>query len=91
MKVGQSSLQSAQFFVNAAYLLMKILKYMLLVALVIERVKLQDFIRPNQSRAYTGLYPNGFYQIHSTINDVSAAAGLRGKIFKSWNFDLSNR
>jgi iron complex outermembrane receptor protein len=26
----------------------------------------------------------------STINDVSAAAGLRGKIFKSWNFDLSN-
>jgi hypothetical protein len=27
---------------------------------------------------------------HSTINDVSAAAGLRGKIFKSWNFDLSN-
>jgi iron complex outermembrane receptor protein len=27
---------------------------------------------------------------NSTINDVSAAAGLRGKIFKSWNFDLSN-
>jgi hypothetical protein len=62
MKVGQSSLQSAQFFVNAAYLLMKILKYML-VALVIERVKLGFYRRPNQSRAYTGLYPNGFYQI----------------------------
>jgi iron complex outermembrane receptor protein len=31
-----------------------------------------------------------FTEIHSTINDVSAAAGLRGKIFKSWNFDLSN-
>jgi iron complex outermembrane receptor protein len=29
-------------------------------------------------------------EIHSTINDVSAAAGLRGKIFENWNFDLSN-
>jgi iron complex outermembrane receptor protein len=37
------------------------------------------------------LYPNGFLpEIHSTINDVSAAAGLRGKIFENWNFDLSN-
>jgi iron complex outermembrane receptor protein len=26
----------------------------------------------------------------TTINDVSAAAGLRGKIFENWNFDLSN-
>jgi iron complex outermembrane receptor protein len=46
--------------------------------------------RPNQSR-HTALYPNGFLpEIHSTINDVSAAAGLRGKIFENWNFDLSN-
>jgi hypothetical protein len=60
------------------------------VELVIERVKLQDFIEDLTSLAYTGLYPNGFYQKYSTINDVSAAAGLRGKIFKSWNFDLSN-
>jgi hypothetical protein len=29
-------------------------------------------------------------EIHSTINDISAAAGLRGTIFGNWNFDLSN-
>ena len=47
--------------------------------------------RPNQSRSYTGLYPNGFLpEIHSTIGDVSAAVGLRGQIFRDWNFDLSN-
>jgi hypothetical protein len=28
-------------------------------------------------------------EIHLTINDCSAVV-LRGKIFKSWNFDLSN-
>jgi iron complex outermembrane receptor protein len=45
--------------------------------------------RPNQSRSYTGLYPNGFLpEIHSTINDISAAAGFRGT--GNWNFDLSN-
>jgi len=29
-------------------------------------------------------------EIHSSISDFSAAAGLRGKIFETWNFDLSN-
>jgi iron complex outermembrane receptor protein len=29
-------------------------------------------------------------EIHLLLNDVSAAAGLRGKIFENWNFDLSN-
>jgi hypothetical protein len=28
-------------------------------------------------------------EIHSTINDISAAAGLR-LFFGNWNFDLSN-
>jgi hypothetical protein len=40
---------------------------MLLVALVIERVAAGFYRRPNQSRAYTGLYPNGFYQIHTLL------------------------
>ena len=92
MRVGQSSLESTQFFVNAAYPLT-------------EKVELYAFggnshrtgeaagfyRRPNQSRAYTGLYPNGFLpEIHSTINDLSVAAGLRGKILGNWNFDISN-
>jgi hypothetical protein len=64
---------------------MKILKYMLLVELVIERVKLQDFIE-DPSLELTGLY--GFYQKYTLLLMMSAAAGLRGKIFKSWNFDL---
>jgi iron complex outermembrane receptor protein len=62
MKVGQSSLQSAQFFVNAAYLLMKILKYMLCGTSYRAGEAAGFYRRPNQSRAYTGLYPNGFYQ-----------------------------
>jgi hypothetical protein len=61
MKVGQSSLQSAQFFVNAAYQIMKILKYMHLVELVIERVKLQDFIEDLTSLEHW-LISNGFYR-----------------------------
>jgi iron complex outermembrane receptor protein len=28
--------------------------------------------------------------LKSTTINVSAAAGLRGKIFENWNFDLSN-
>jgi iron complex outermembrane receptor protein len=31
-----------------------------------------------------------FYQIHSKISDISAAVGLRGKVFETWNYDLSN-
>jgi iron complex outermembrane receptor protein len=92
MKVGQSSLQSAQFFVNAAYPINENLEVYAFGGTSYRAGEAAGFYRrPNQSRAYTGLYPNGFLpEIHSTINDVSAAAGLRGKIFKSWNFDLSN-
>jgi iron complex outermembrane receptor protein len=92
MKVGQSSLASAQLFLNAAYPINDKLE-----AYAFGGISYRDgtsagfFRRPNQSRSYTGLYPNGFLpEIHSTISDFSAAAGLRGKIFESWNFDLSN-
>jgi iron complex outermembrane receptor protein len=47
-------------------------------------VKQVFYRRPNQSRAYTALYPNGFLpEIHSTINDVSAAADLEEKYLKT--------
>lgn len=37
------------------------------------------------------LYPNGFLpEITSDVTDLSIAAGIRGKIAKNWNFDLSN-
>lgn len=92
MRVGQSSLESTQFFVNAAYPLTEKLELYAFGGNSYRTGEAAGFYRrPNQSRAYTGLYPNGFLpEIHSTINDISAAAGLRGKILGNWNFDLSN-
>lgn len=92
MNVGQSSLTSAQFFLNAAYPINENLELYAFGGSSYRNGESAGFYRrPNQSRSYTGLYPNGFLpEIHSTINDISAAAGLRGKIFQNWNFDLSN-
>ena len=92
MNVGQSSLTSAQFFLNAAYPINDNLELYAFGGSSYRNGESAGFYRrPNQSRSYTGLYPNGFLpEIHSTINDISAAAGLRGKIFQNWNFDLSN-
>jgi iron complex outermembrane receptor protein len=92
MKVGQSSLESAQFFLNAAYPITENLEVYAFGGTSHRTGQAEGFYRkPNQNRTYTALYPNGFLpEIHSTINDVSAAAGLRGMIFKTWNFDLSN-
>jgi iron complex outermembrane receptor protein len=92
MRVGQSSLKSAQFFLNAAYPINDKLEAYAFGGTSFRDGEAAGFYRrPNQARSYTGLYPNGFLpEIHSTINDVSVAAGLRGLIFKNWNFDLSN-
>ena len=92
MNVGQSSLTSAQLFLNAAYPINdKLELYAFGGTSYRDGTSAGFYRRPNQSRSYTGLYPNGFLpEIHSTINDISGAAGLRGKIFQSWNFDLSN-
>ena len=92
MKVGQSSLSSAQFFLNAAYPINDRLELYAFGGTSYRNGEAAGFYRkPNQSRAYTAIYPNGFLpEIHSTINDISVAAGLRGKIFESWNFDFSN-
>jgi iron complex outermembrane receptor protein len=92
MRVGQSSLQSAQFFLNAAYPINDKLEAYAFGGNSYRTGEAAGFYRrPNQSRSYTGLYPNGFLpEIHSTINDASVAAGLRGLLFGNWNFDLSN-
>nr|WP_315166930.1 TonB-dependent receptor [uncultured Flavobacterium sp.] len=92
MRVGQSSLKSAQFFLNAAYPINDKLEAYAFGGTSYRDGEAAGFYRrPNQARSYTGLYPNGFLpEIHSTINDVSIAAGLRGILFENWNFDLSN-
>ncbi|KVV15446.1 TonB-dependent receptor [Flavobacterium sp. TAB 87] len=92
MRVGQSSLKSAQFFLNAAYPINDNLEIYAFGGTSFRDGEAAGFYRrPNQSRGYSGLYPNGFLpEIHSTINDASVAAGLRGLLFKDWNFDLSN-
>lgn len=92
MRVGQSSLKSAQFFLNAVYPLTDKIEAYAFGGTSYRNGDAAGFYRkPNQSRSYTGLYLNGFLpEIHSTINDISVAAGIRGKILNDWNFDLSN-
>lgn len=92
MMVGQSSLISSQFFLNAAFPINDNIElYAFGGSSYREGESAGFYRRPNQARSYTGLYPNGFLpEIHSTIVDLSGAAGLRGKIFQNWNFDLSN-
>ncbi|AWG21706.1 TonB-dependent receptor [Flavobacterium faecale] len=92
MNVGQSSLQSAQFFVNAAYPINDNVELYAFGGTSHRTGEAAGFYRrPNQSRTYTFLYPNGFLpEIHSTINDISAAVGIRGTMMKDWKFDLSN-
>lgn len=92
MRVGQSSLKSAQFFLNAAYPINDKLEVYAFGGTSYRTGEAAGFYRkPNQARSYTGLYPHGFLpEIHSTIGDVSVAAGLRGLLFENWNFDLSN-
>ena len=48
------------------------------------------FRRPNQSRTFTALYPDGYLpQIHTSIQDISLSAGIKGN-WDGWNVDLSN-
>jgi iron complex outermembrane recepter protein len=92
MRVGQSSLNSAQFFLNSAYpISSKVEAYVFGGTSYRTGNSAGFYRRPNQNRSYTGLYPNGFLpEIHSTILDQSIATGLRGKVFGDWNFDLSH-
>ena len=92
MAVGQSSLASMQFFLNSAFSINDNVEIYVFGGTSYRTGESAGFYRrPNQARGYSGLYPNGFLpEIHSTIIDQSVASGLRGKIFKTWNFDLSN-
>ena len=91
MRVGQSSLQSLQFFVNSAIPINQNHEFYAFGGYGNRAGNAAGFYRrPNQSRTFTGIYINGFLpEIHSEIIDASAAAGLRGKL-GSFNYDLSN-
>ena len=92
MRVGQSSLESAQVFLNGAYPINDNVEVYAFGGYGKRTGDSAGFYRrPNQPRSYTGVYANGFLpEIHSDIRDVSAAAGFRGKAFGGWNYDLSN-
>lgn len=91
MRVGQSSLQSLQFFVNSAIPISPNHEFYAFGGYGNRAGNAAGFYRrPNQSRTYTPIFINGFLpEIHSEIVDASAAAGLRGKV-GSFNYDLSN-
>ncbi|WP_338873396.1 TonB-dependent receptor [Spirosoma sp. SC4-14] len=91
MRIGQSSLKSLQFFVNSAIPINENHEFYAFGGYGRRTGVAAGFYRrPNQSRAYTGIFINGFLpEIHSEILDGSFAAGLRGKL-GSFNYDLSN-
>ncbi len=92
MRVGQSTLKSTQFFLNALFPVTDKLDFYMFGGLSSRNGESAGFYRkPNQSRTRTGLYPNGFLPlINSRIIDASFSGGFKGKIFKTWDFDLSN-
>ena len=91
MRVGQSSLQSLQFFVNSAIPISQNHEFYAFGGYGQRKGAAAGFYRrPNQSRTYTGIFINGFLpEIHSEILDASVAGGFRGKL-GSFNYDLSN-
>lgn len=91
MRVGQSSLQSLQLFVNSAIPINQNHEFYAFGGYGQRTGNAAGFYRrPNQSRTYTGIFINGFLpEIHSEILDASVAGGFRGKL-GSFNYDLSN-
>jgi iron complex outermembrane receptor protein len=91
MRVGQSNLKSIQFFANSAIPINENHEFYAFGGYGRRTGDAAGFYRnPNQARAYTGIFINGFLpEIHSEIIDASFAAGFRGKL-GSFNYDLSN-
>ncbi|MBC7555816.1 MAG: TonB-dependent receptor plug domain-containing protein, partial [Chryseobacterium sp.] len=90
MRVGQSRLSSTQFFVNSEYPINENNKFYLFGGYSNRDGNAAGFYRrPDQSRAITSLYPNGFLpEIASRVIDYSVAGGFRGKIL-GFDYDLS--
>ena len=92
MRVGQSALRGGRIFSNFSLPLNdEGTELYAFAGLSARRGNSAGFYRlPNQARAYTPIYVNGFLpEINSTITDQSLATGIRGKIGE-WNVDFSN-
>ncbi|GAB2564566.1 TonB-dependent receptor [Spirosoma areae] len=91
MRVGQSNLQSIQFFANSAIPINQNHEFYAFGGYGRRTGDAAGFYRrPNQARAYTPIFVNGFLpEIHSEILDASIAAGFRGKL-GAFTYDLSN-
>lgn len=91
MQVGQSKLNNHQLFINAEVPVSDNWKVYTFGGYSLRHGTSGGFYRkPNQSRTFTGLYPNGYLpQIGTDIQDISLAAGVKGK-WDGWNIDLSN-
>jgi iron complex outermembrane recepter protein len=92
MRVGQSRLLSGQIFMNTILPVNDNITFYTFGGYGVRNGNSAGFYRrPVQANTLTEVYPNGFLpEIVSHITDASLAIGLRGKIFKDWNFDISN-
>ncbi len=91
MKVGQSALRSGKFISNMEIPLNKDLKFYAFGDVSYRNGQAAGFYRrPDQSRANTLVYINGFLpEIYANIKDKSIAAGIIGTV-NEWRVDFSN-
>ncbi|MFD2566803.1 TonB-dependent receptor [Pseudotenacibaculum haliotis] len=91
MRVGQSQLRNGKFFANMEIPLSEDMAFYAFGGISYRRGNAGGFYRrPDQSRAFTGLYPGGFLpEINSDVKDKSVAVGIRGKQ-GDWDIDFSN-
>ncbi|MBK1895216.1 TonB-dependent receptor plug domain-containing protein [Chryseobacterium paridis] len=91
MQVGQSKLNNHQLFANIEVPINDDWKVYTFGGYSFRHGTSGGFFRrPNQSRTFTGLYPDGYLpQIATDIQDLSLSAGIKGN-WEGWNIDLSN-
>ena len=91
MQIGQSKLNNHQLFANIEVPVSDHWKVYTFGGYSYRNGVSGGFYRrPNQSRTFTGLYPNGYLpQIGTQIQDISFSTGIKGD-WKGWNIDLSN-
>lgn len=89
---GEASIESFNFFVNAAIPVSDNTKFYVFGGRNFRDTDAYAFTRNNPSpRIVTDIYPNGFTpRITSLIIDNSVSAGFRTKTASGWNLDISN-
>ena len=91
MRVGQSRTSNIQGIINGAVKTKGSSEFYFFSILGKRNGNSTGFYRmPYQSTNIPAIYPKGFLpEISSTIGDISAGTGLKGKL-GTWNYDLSN-